>query len=54
MGYDIVKFTITGRVSRHNSEQDYIDDHEWENLVLSIQEIIDNDPEYSRIVIDYG
>lgn len=40
MGYDVGKIEVTYRVSRHNSEQDKIDDLTAERLYLEIAELV--------------
>jgi hypothetical protein len=45
MGYDTRQLTITARVSRHNSEQDVIDDLAWERLRLEIEDELHAHPE---------
>ena len=48
MGYDRRSMTVTVYVSRHNSEQDEIDDALFDDMVERIREII-NDPKYADL-----
>lgn len=50
MGYDTRKIKIIGRVSRHNSEQDAIDDQLWDDLREVIDSLIFCNPEFKRVV----
>lgn len=54
MGYDVVKFEVTGRVSRHNAPEDKQDDEAWERLQREVDLLIDADPDYRRVTLrDY-
>jgi hypothetical protein len=39
MGRDCVEFRVTAMLSRHNSEQDRIDDTRWEELQERVRAI---------------
>ena len=50
MGYDIVELRASGRVSRHNSEQDAHDNEAWNSFVQEVKMLADT-PEYETISI---
>ena len=45
MGYDTRQLTITALVSRHNTEQDRIDDLAWQRLRFEIEDHIRAHPD---------
>lgn len=51
MGYQVIKFTVTGKVSRHNSDRDSEDDADWLRLCERM-EMVAKEHAYKRIVID--
>lgn len=53
MGRQVVQFTVTGSVSRHNSDADREDDADWLRLCERM-EMIAKEHAYARIVIDIG
>jgi hypothetical protein len=48
MGFELVTFKVYAKVSRHNSEDDDIDDALWEGLFQRVQAIC-QDPIYESI-----
>lgn len=48
MGRDVVKLKITATLSRHNSEDDIIDNELWEEIKNEIRCLLET-PEYERI-----
>ena len=48
MGRDSVRFSVSAVLSRHNSEDDEIDNRLWEKLQEEIRDLIDH-PEFERI-----
>lgn len=48
MGREGKSITVIATVSRHNSEQDDIDNYNWDDLVSRIENIV-NEPRYERI-----
>jgi hypothetical protein len=53
MGRDRRTATIYASVSRHNSEQDDIDDALWDELIDAVRDLI-SDPRYDSISPDVG
>ena len=52
MGYEIGSLRVAFRVSKHNSEQDVLDQEAVESLYNEIENLVDSNPEYNRIVYD--
>lgn len=50
MGREVVRTEITATVSRHNSEQDRLDDEAWEQFQEELDRLIES-YEWSRIGI---
>lgn len=50
MGYDTRRITITAAVSRHNSEQDRLDDEALLSLRWELDKLIADNPSYARVV----
>lgn len=48
MGWDTVGWSVAGRVSRHNSPDDEIDDELWEDFLKRAKELRD-EPKYERL-----
>lgn len=51
MGRQIVTFTVSGSVSRHNSERDEQDDADWLQLCERMA-MIAKEHRYERVVMD--
>jgi hypothetical protein len=48
MGYDRVELKITARLSRHNSEEDRVDDERWRDLIKKVTDLVYG-AKYARI-----
>lgn len=48
MGWDSVRWSVSGRVSRHNLENDDIDNALWDEVVKRLEEVRD-DPKFERL-----
>lgn len=51
MGRQVVQFTVTGKVSRHNSDEDKEDDADWLRLCERL-EMVAREHSYERIISD--
>ncbi len=49
MGYDTVSWQVHGRVSRHNSHRDAVDNTAWNALTEELAAICEK-PEYAEVV----
>lgn len=52
MGRETRTISVSGSVSRHNSQQDKDDDQAMEDLRMEIEALVASDPNYARVVYD--
>lgn len=51
MGYELSRYEITGRLSRHNSPKDHAHNQLWDEMVSEVEQIL-NHPKYADIYLN--